>query len=139
EALADHIRRARVQRRADAAASDSSHPFGPLALQPFTHAPLVGRAAEHMALVAAYRLAQRGTPQAIVIKGEPGIGKTRLTQEFLAWASAQGAEVLQGRAFETGGHIPYHPVVEALREILGREPDPRRLLGATWLAELSRL
>jgi DNA-binding SARP family transcriptional activator len=101
--------------------------------------PLVGRATEHMMLVAAYRSARRGQLQAVAIEGEPGIGKTRLAHEFLAWATAQGADVLQGRAFETGGQLPYQPVVEALRGRLAREADPRQLLGDTWLAELSRL
>jgi len=32
----------------------------------------------------------------VVIEGEPGIGKTRLANEFLHWAMAQGADVLQG-------------------------------------------
>ncbi len=101
--------------------------------------PLVGRAAEHMALVATYRLVRRGRLHVVTIEGEPGIGKTRLAHEFLAWAAAQGADVLQGRAFETGVHLPYQVVVEALRERLGREIDPRQMLSDTWLAELSRL
>ncbi len=138
-ALAERIRRERVKGLTGERVNNSNHPFTPLPLHPFTDFPLVGRATEHMTLVAAYRLARRGNLQAVAIEGEPGIGKTRLAHEFLAWVAAQGADVLQGRAFETGGHLPYHPVVEALRGRLGREADPRQMLGDTWLAELSRL
>jgi tetratricopeptide (TPR) repeat protein len=89
--------------------------------------------------VAAYEATRRGQAGAALVAGEPGIGKSRLAREFLAWAGAQGADVLRGRAFETGGALPYHPLVEALRERIGREEDPRQLVGDTWLAELSRL
>jgi len=69
--------------------------------------PLVGRATEHARLVAAYQVARRGRTQAVTIEGEAGVGKTRLATEFLHWAAAQGADVLQGRALETSGRIPY--------------------------------
>jgi predicted ATPase len=138
EALADRIRRERVSARSGEGLSEATRSFTPSPFVLLAESPMVGRAAEHMALVAAYRLAYRGSPQAVLVEGEPGIGKTRLAKEFLAWARAQGADVLQGRAFETGG-IPYYPIAEALRERLGCEPDLRRLLSDTWLAELSRL
>src|SRR5437868_10899125 len=73
------------------------------------------------------------------MQGEAGIGKTRLAKEFLAWAEVEGADVLQGRAFETGGRLPYQPVIEALRRRIERENAPDDLLSDTWLAELSRL
>ena len=47
--------------------------------------------------------------------------------------------MLQGRAFEAGGRLPYQPLVEALRGRLAREHTPAELLTAPWLAELSRL
>ncbi len=83
--------------------------------------------------------AQQGQPQAVLLVGEAGIGKTRLAREFVAWAAAQGAEVLRGHAFELGGRLPYQPLVEALRERLEVENAPEDLLEDLWLAELSRL
>ena len=47
--------------------------------------------------------------------------------------------MLQGQAFETGGHLPYRPVIEALRPRIERENAPDDLLSDTWLADLSRL
>ena len=75
----------------------------------------------------------------MILRGEAGIGKTRLAREFLAWASAQGAEVLQGGAFESGSHMPFQPLVEALRLWLDRENAPKDLLGEVWLSTLSQL
>src|SRR3989440_1819223 len=102
-------------------------------------APLVGRAAAFSQLVASFQYARRGQPQAVLLVGEAGIGKTRLASEFVAWARAQGAEVLSGQAFEMGGWLPYQPLVEALRPRLEAENAPEDLLDDVWLAELSRL
>jgi DNA-binding SARP family transcriptional activator len=98
-----------------------------------------GRSAEYQALVRHYRRASAGQPQVVILRGEAGIGKTRLAREFLAWASAQGAEVLQGGAFESGSHMPFHPLVEALRLWLEHENALTDLLGETWLSPLSQL
>ena len=101
--------------------------------------PLVGRAAEHSRLVAAYQAASQGKPHVVCVLGEAGIGKTRLIQAFLPWAAIQQADVLTGRTFEAGGQLPYQPLVAALRERLERENAPTDLLDDVWLAELSQL
>src|SRR5258707_1780895 len=51
----------------------------------------------------------------------------------------EGADVLQGQAFETGGQLPYRPLIEALRPRIERENAPDDLLSDTWLAEPARL
>src|SRR5437764_1438124 len=102
-------------------------------------APLVGRLTEHARLVGVYRTARRGRTQVVLLEGEPGIGKTRLANAFLRWATAHGAGVLQGRAFAPGNAVPYHPIVEALRGWLVNEENPRGVLSDVWLAELARL
>src|SRR5438094_596221 len=101
--------------------------------------PLTGRTTEHQELVAAFHTMLAGRTQMATIEGEPGIGKTRLAREFLRWARAQGADVLEARAFETGSRLPYQPLVEALRSRLEGEQDLQALLGDVWLAELARL
>jgi DNA-binding SARP family transcriptional activator len=98
-----------------------------------------GRISEHQALVKCYRRAAAGQPQLVVLRGEAGIGKTRLAREFLAWASAQGIELLQGSAFESGSHWPFQPLVEALRLRLEGENPPKDLLDNVWLSPLSQL
>lgn len=133
--LAQRIREHRSLPRPDGAAlHHDAHT--PLAARPLDAWPMVGRAFEHGQLVAAYRGLHAGKPQLFTLEGEPGIGKTRLALEFLAWAGAQGSVVLQGRAID-GGQLSYQPIVEALRSL----PDLAELalLAPTWLGELSRV
>ncbi len=100
---------------------------------------MVGRVGEFVRLVEAYHSSAQGQPRLVTVTGEPGIGKTRLVTEFLTWASGQGASLLRGRAFETGGDLAYQPFTDAIRRVLRSEPDPKTLLSPVWWAELSRL
>jgi DNA-binding SARP family transcriptional activator/predicted ATPase len=103
--------------------------------------PLVGRTVEHSRLVAIYRQACQGRTQTICLIGEAGLGKTRLASVFLDWAAldTSPADVLRGRAFEIGGHLPFQPIVDALRGRVDQENAPDDLLSDVWLAELSQL
>jgi DNA-binding SARP family transcriptional activator len=105
----------------------------------FLDGPLLGRTMELSTLIKIYHTVQRGQTQVVLLEGEIGIGKTRLATEFLAWAELEGADVLRGQAFESGGQLPYRSVIEALRPRIERENAPDDLLSDTWLAELSRL
>jgi DNA-binding SARP family transcriptional activator len=101
--------------------------------------PLVGRAAELVALRGCFAQAQQGQTQVVVLAGETGIGKTRLAGDFLAWAQAQGAEGLRGQAFALGANVPYVSLAEALRPRLERENAPDDLLDDLWLGALARV
>src|SRR5581483_10856711 len=116
-------------------------PTPTLTLSPatFLQGPLLGRTTELRTLIKVYHTAQRGQTQVVLLEGELGIGKTRLAAEFLAWVQVEGADVLQGQAFESGGQLPYRPVIEALRPRIERENAPDDLLSDLWLAELTRL
>ncbi|MEO8953789.1 MAG: AAA family ATPase, partial [Ktedonobacteraceae bacterium] len=117
----------------------ASIPQASLSLAMLLDGPLLGRTAELSTLIRVYHSAQRGQTQVVLLEGELGIGKTRLATEFLAWAEVEGADVLQAQAFETGGQLPYRPVIEALRPRIERENAPDDLLSDLWLAELARL
>ena len=137
-ALAEHIRATAAARRGTSPARPATATAGS---QPPSElvAPLIGRAAAFSQLVGGFQQARQGQPQAVLVVGEAGIGKTRLATEFIAWVKAQGAEVLSGHAFEMGGRLPYQPLVESLRPRLEEENAPEDLLDDLWLAELSRL
>src|SRR5437588_4417354 len=133
-ALASRMRAVAPPRRKEA-------PTPALALSPatFLEGPLLGRTTELSTVIKVYHTARRGQTQVVLLEGEMGIGKTRLATEFLAWAEMEGADVLQGQAFETGGQLPYRPVIEALRPRIERENAPDDLLSDLWLAERARL
>src|SRR2546421_6599911 len=135
-ALAEHIR----VLAASSPGSPTTHP-SLAASEPLGElvAPLVGRTSAFRQLVGNFQQVRIGQPQAVLVVGEAGIGKTRVASEWLAWARGQGAGGLVGHGFEMGGRLPYQPLVEALRERLEAENAPEDLLDDLWLAELSRL
>ena len=67
-----------------------------------------------------------GSPAAVTIVGEPGIGKTRLLAELAARADARGQLVLAGSASELERDLPFWVFVDALDEY-AEGLDPRRL------------
>src|SRR5256886_4412152 len=99
-------------------------------------APLVGRAGAFRQLVGSFQQARMGPAQAVLLVGEAGIGKTRLATAFVAWARAQGAQVMVGHALEMGGRLPYQPLVEVLRERLEAVNASEDLLEDLWLARI---
>ncbi len=99
----------------------------------------MGRKAEYAALVNAYQRAVRDGLQVVTLVGNAGIGKTRITEQFVTWAAMQGADVLQSRAFETSGGLSYQPLTHLLRQRLERENAPEDLLSDLWLSQLTRL
>jgi DNA-binding CsgD family transcriptional regulator/tetratricopeptide (TPR) repeat protein len=80
----------------------------------------VGREAEMEALVAALEEAASGRGRILLIGGEPGIGKTRLIDEFSLRARAKDVLVLWGRCWEAGGAPAYWPWIQALRSLTGQ-------------------
>jgi len=76
--------------------------------------PFVGRERELNLLYNAWTRAARGTPGLVLIAGEAGIGKTRLTAEFARTVKAEGGRVFTGTT-ATPESMPYQAIVEALR------------------------
>ena len=62
--------------------------------------------------------AAAGRGRVLLIGGEPGIGKTRLAEEFAQHAARTGALVVWGRSWEAGGAPAYWPWIQALRSLL---------------------
>jgi class 3 adenylate cyclase len=82
---------------------------------------LVGREAELQTLEQAWRQARDGRPQAALVSGDPGIGKTRLVTELCRRAHREGALVLFGSSTEEA-LAAYQPFIEALRQYVAVAP-----------------
>jgi len=93
----------------------------------------VGRQGEMGQLKGALEAVLGGRGRLLTLVGEPGIGKTRTSEELATYAGLRGAQVLWGRCYETGGQPPYWPWIQAMRAYV-REIDPdelRRQLGSS--------
>ncbi|MGV0718368.1 BTAD domain-containing putative transcriptional regulator [Mycolicibacterium sp. XJ662] len=79
--------------------------------------PFVGRGDELGRLLVAWQTTLAAGTRAVLISGEPGVGKTRLAGEWSRQAYDRGAVVLYGRCDEDlGAH--YQPFAEALRALV---------------------
>jgi tetratricopeptide (TPR) repeat protein len=87
-----------------------------------------GRTAELAILNAAADAAKAGRFSAVLISGEPGIGKTRLTEEACSYATAEGFEVAAGRCFDTQSGLTYFPFIQAFGQ-LAKRPSPQTAAG----------
>ena len=62
------------------------------------------------------RVVDTSTGAFVMITGEPGIGKSRLTQELQKYATSRGCRWLEGRCLSYGAGIPYWPYVDLVRD-----------------------
>ncbi|GAA2931040.1 LuxR family transcriptional regulator [Streptomyces enissocaesilis] len=100
----------------------------------------VGRAGELAQLTDALARATAGEPQALLVGGEAGVGKTRLVEEFFAAACRQAAVVAVGGCVEIGADgLPFAPFSTALRTLRRRLPDEVAAAAAGQEDELARL
>jgi DNA-binding SARP family transcriptional activator/tetratricopeptide (TPR) repeat protein len=140
-ALAEHISHDRLPEGPGEMATGSALVTPSHQVRHEQHLPFEGRAEEHSQLVTAFRQASQGGARVVALIGAAGVGKTRLLDAFQEWVllDTPGVEIWRGRAFEMGGHLPYQPIIEALRLRLEQENAPEDLLEDVWLAELSQL
>src|SRR6478609_7143957 len=77
---------------------------------------LCGRAAELTAASAALTATHENGPTAVVLSGDPGVGKTRLAAQLADVVQRRGRRVLYGRCQE-GLDGAYQPVAECLDQL----------------------
>jgi len=99
--------------------------------------PYVGRARE-LAWLREHLIGHANEHSLLLVRGEMGMGKTRLLQEMLRCYCADWL-VLRGTCQEAEGKNGYHPLVEALRSGLEREDIARLELYPVWRAQLELL
>ncbi len=99
--------------------------------------PFVGRVQEVGVLRAAWRSAAAGRPGVVLVRGSPGVGKSRLVTEVTETARRAGAVVATAHCFATSGRLALAPVAAWLRST-----EVQATLGGldpVWRAEVDRL
>lgn len=101
--------------------------------------PFLGRSRESAALRRVLHDARRRAGAAAIVRGEAGIGKTRLLGEALAHAEEEGFQVLSGATDELASDRPLGALIEAFG-LHADSADPERAeIGRLITGEASRL
>src|SRR6266566_731200 len=98
---------------------------------------LIGRKRVWEDLQDAWHHATTAEPHFVLVTGEAGVGKSRLAEDFLLWASQQGAVTAKARSYAAEGQLSLAPVTDWLRSDGLR--TPLRQLDAVWLTEVARI
>jgi class 3 adenylate cyclase/tetratricopeptide (TPR) repeat protein len=85
--------------------------------------PLVGREAEMAMVIARWEQAKAGEGQVIVLGGEPGIGKSRITQALMERVADEPHTRLRYQCSPYHTNSALHPVVEQLERAAGFQRD----------------
>ena len=86
---------------------------------------LIGRGSEMAILGELMREVAAGRGRAVLIEGEPGIGKSTLVRAALAEAADVGCQVFWGAGDELGQALPLLPLLDGL-QVREHPADPRR-------------
>ena len=103
----------------------------------FESETIIGREREFSMLYDAWLEVRRRRPRVMVILGDPGIGKTTLTNSFVSSCQMEGGIIARAQAYDAERELPYAVLAELVRQLTlqrsigGAEPEA--------LAELSRL
>ncbi|HET7790806.1 MAG TPA: AAA family ATPase, partial [Gemmatimonadales bacterium] len=99
---------------------------------------LIGRQREFSVLYDAWLDVRRKQPRVVGVIGDPGIGKTTLTNAFLSTCQMDGAIVARTQAYDAERELPFAVLAEVVRQLLAfqgaiasADPDA--------LSELSRI
>ncbi|MFQ6028788.1 MAG: helix-turn-helix transcriptional regulator [Dehalococcoidia bacterium] len=95
-----------------------------------TSSGFVGRQREMRELNNSLDDALSGRGRLVMLVGEPGIGKTRTSQELAAQAMTLGVQVHWGRCYEEQGAPPYWPWLQVLHTCI-QQRDPEQLRSET--------
>ncbi len=98
---------------------------------------VVGRDGDLAMSHAVWREARSGPGRMLLVTGEPGIGKSRLLEEFADGLERDGIRVARSRAYAAEGRLAYGPVTDWLK-------SPTlwptvSTLDPTWRSEVARL
>jgi predicted ATPase/class 3 adenylate cyclase len=80
-------------------------------------APFTGRVAELRLLIEAWQRARAGAGQCIGVIADAGVGKSRVTYEFVALEAVAGCDILEVGALESDALSSFHLLKKLLRTI----------------------
>ncbi|HEY6784045.1 MAG TPA: AAA family ATPase, partial [Gemmatimonadales bacterium] len=127
----------RQGRRSPLRPSTAPEPVGGRAERRMEPETIIGRSREFSMLYDAWLDVRRRIPRVMVVTGDPGIGKTTLTNAFLSSCQMEGAVVARAQAYDAERELPYAVLAELVRQLTSQRAigsaDPEDL------AELSRI
>ncbi|MGD8276181.1 MAG: adenylate/guanylate cyclase domain-containing protein, partial [Thiohalocapsa sp.] len=92
-------------------------------LGPMAPTRYVGRIRQHQTLDAEWTTAFVGSARFITVRGEPGIGKSRLVSEFQRTLTGREVDILTMRCTSYTRNSAFQPVIELIEQRLGLERD----------------
>jgi tetratricopeptide (TPR) repeat protein len=102
--------------------------------RPFKSETLIGREVEFACLYDAWLDVRRGEPRIMVVLGDPGVGKTTLTNAFVSTCQMDGAAIARAQAYDAERELPFAVLAELVRQL-----TLQRALGGTAPEALSEL
>jgi DNA-binding CsgD family transcriptional regulator/tetratricopeptide (TPR) repeat protein len=108
--------------------------------KPITCPVLIGRTREFVVLASLIDATRDGLGRATLIRGESGIGKSRLAIQAKSAALARGFLILQAECFQVDTSSPYAPLLDLLRTFfVAQRPNPLPTAQERLVRELVRL
>src|SRR5438067_12592888 len=95
---------------------------------------LIGREREFSRLYDAWLEVRRRTPRIIVMVGDPGVGKTTLTNAFVSTCQMEGAAIARAQAYDAERELPFAVLAELIKQLTlqraigGADPEALREL-----------
>ncbi len=134
----DLVRMADLLREGKRSPTRPVAPDEPLAMQRrFEPEMLIGREREFSVLRDAWLEVRQRQPRVMVITGDPGLGKTTLTNTFAASCQMEGAVVARAQAYDAERDLPFAVLAELVKQLVqqraigGADPEA--------LGELTRI
>jgi DNA-binding SARP family transcriptional activator/tetratricopeptide (TPR) repeat protein len=98
---------------------------------------LIGREREFARLYDAWLQVRRREPRIVVLLGDPGVGKTTLTNAFVSTCQMEGASIARAQAYDAERELPFGVLAELIKQLTlqraigGADPEA--------LSELTRI
>ena len=78
---------------------------------------LIGREREFSRLYDAWLEVRRRAPRIVVLIGDPGVGKTTLTNAFVSTCQMEGAAIARAQAYDAERELPFAVLAELIKQL----------------------